>query len=168
MVAGRGCGWPRIVYGGGPVSRRALELLHESNPLVVSVSFGAALCMVVLAALAHLPLHADESGVVGFVRETGPFRVRLLKTRQVAHIRRCTAIASSSPTVRSRFEIRRQRVVRGDVMGGWLPVLVHESQVGVRALSVLRGGLQTLGHASRGGCRLVIREDQALVTPVAI
>lgn len=101
MVASRSCGWPRVVYGGGPVSRRALKLLHESDSLVVGVSFGVALCMVVLAAFAHLPLHADERRVVGVIRETCPFRVRLLKTRQIAHVCRRTAITSRSPTVRS-------------------------------------------------------------------
>ena len=55
-------------------------------------------------------------------------------------------------------------------MGGWLPVLlVHESQVRIRALGVLLGDhLLALGHASRSGCRLVVLENETLVTPVAI
>ena len=50
-----------------------------------------------------------------------------------------------------------------------VPVLVHEAQVGIGTLSVLLGDLQTLGDTAGGrSSRLVIGQDESLVSPVAI
>ena len=78
MVASWSCGWPRVVYGGGPVIRRALKLLHESDPLVIGVSFGVALCMVVLATL-----HREDSK--GVLMRTY-FRGETTYMNQIKHI----------------------------------------------------------------------------------
>ena len=105
MVAPWRRGWPIVGYSRSAIGRLTLQLLHETNPLVVCVSFSAALCVVVLPAFAHLPLHAEQGRIMGVIRQTCPFRVRLLKTRQVAHACRRATITARYPAVRGRLEI---------------------------------------------------------------
>ena len=123
---------------------RTLQLLHESHATLVmvlvrrSVSFRAALRMVtVLCAFTHLPLHAYQSRVVRIICEAGPLGMRLLKTCQVAHVGRCTAIPTRRTTMTRRLKVWRKCVRSRDVMWRWLAILMHEAKVWVRALSIL-------------------------------
>ena len=150
------------------VSTAALQLLHEAHALVIRVSFCAALRVVILRRITHLPLH--ESWRVRIIRQTRPLRVWLLEACQIAHIRGRTAISSRNSCERRRLYFSGKRVISRDIVwrSSHIVLLVHETKVWVWTLRVLLSDCQSLVYAPWGRSRLVIRKNQTLVTPVTI
>lgn len=84
-------------------SRRADQhfvLVEEAHPLVICVSFGAALCVIIdlrgaWAAHAIAHLQRDQASRLDVVGEARPLRVRVLEARHVAHVGRGTGTHAS-------------------------------------------------------------------------